>query len=92
MKAEDFEYYDFDEPWFAMVQDEEISKKSGFSLILKNLNNNTTVSIKDEGSNLVIAQEGIEYVILFMTSSDSEMTVDEVIMLIEDDLYRLAFP
>ena len=92
MKAEDFLYYDFDEPWFPMLKEENPSVKSGFSLILQNLNNNTTVSIIDDGSSLVIAQEGIEHRILFMTSSDSDMTIDELIMAIEDDLNRLAFP
>lgn len=92
MKAEDFLYYDFDEPWFPTLNEENVSVKSGFTLILQNLNNNTTVSIKDDGANLVIAQEGIEYGILFMTSSDSDMTIDEIIMAIEDDLNRIAFP
>jgi hypothetical protein len=55
MKAEDFLYYDFDVPWFPMLKEENLSVKSCFSIILKNLNNNTTLSIKDEGSNLVIA-------------------------------------
>lgn len=91
ISAYDFLAFDFD-PWEGNVDDLNITENGGFNLKLTNSNNSNIVTIKDDGNLLkIIWSSEIDNGTILIINSKTDLTIDEIYNMIEDDLDSLGF-